>query len=402
MDDKAASLDGAGEKSPLPRVLGSMGAGAQALKAFPSITYPTIYGATTAERAQILGTLDSLPLHQASGVRSVVMVPEIPTQRENWVVLGRATDLNVSNRIQLSRTQLTSADRMHRTLVHEVGHTVDYDTQTLKLFSERSSKEPFGAEPFVSDYAKTNHREDFAESYEEFHLDRERLKETAPSKYEALRELDEPSLLQRLVDRKEFRETGKAMSEAFGGSELSRHLAQGAFFASSLLQAAHGVSQWVGSGPNEDPMGHVSGVLNTASGLAFASGASPLLGVSLQGANQALQSAVKRGVLGAPEVESTVTLPVRPLEKLFGRDAADLQDGHRPGKVLAVAAGGALGGSVGSFVGPYLGVLGGYHLAGGLGGAVGLVAGGVAGFWVGSQAGGRVAAKLVGLEPKTA
>jgi len=100
----------------------------------------------------------------------------------------------------------------------------------------------------------------------------------------------------------------------------------------------------------------------------------------------------------AGEVESTVTLPVRPLEALFGRETAKIEEGHRPGKVMAVAAGGAIGGAAGSLVGPYLGVIGGYHLAGCLGGTIGLVAGGLVGFTGGAALGGRIAGKIAGVE----
>lgn len=379
------------------KVFAAAGAGVRSLKAFPSIIYPTIYNATSAEKAQILQSLDGLPLHQVSGVRSISMVPEIASRRPGWTVNGRAFNHNVTNRIELSRSALQNPEKFHRTLVHEVGHTVDYETQTLKLFGERSTKEPFGEGPHITEYAKTNHKEDFAESYEEFHLDPEHLKEKVPEKYEAVEDLHEPSFMQRLVDRKEFRETGKYMSEAFGASEISRHSAEVAYYASSVLQGVHGVSQWVRSASSGDALGHASGVLNTATGLALASGISPMVGMSFQGANQALQSAVKRGRLSAEEVESTITLPVRPIEALFGRETAKIEKEHRPGKVLAVAAGGAVGGTAGSLIGPYLGVIGGYHLAGGLGGVVGLVAGGMLGFVAGAEVGGRLGGRLAGL-----
>lgn len=390
----------------LGKALSTVGAAVRSTKAMPRFMYPTIYGATGVEKQQIMQTLDSLPLHQVGGVRSISMVGEIPSNKPGWVVNGRAWDLSVSNRIELSRKQLNTADKMQHTLVHEIGHTVDYESQKTFSWGDRSRSEPFGEGPHITEYAKTNNREDFAESYEEYHLDPENLKEKAPEKYQAIDEMNKPSLMERLIDRAEFRETGKYMSEAFGGSEVARHVGSGAYMASSLLQSVHGVSQWVRSASTGDSLGHAAGVLNTASGLAFASGMSPLVGMSLQGANQALQGAAKRGDLSPEEIESTITLPVRPIEALFGRETAKIESDHRPGKVLAVAAGGAVGGAAGSLIGPYLGVIGGYHLAetvgvaGGLGGVVGLVAGGMLGFMGGSELGGRVAGKLVGVKNK--
>ena len=394
----AAKPSKAVDRNPvLGKTFTAVGALARSTRGLPDIVYPTVVGASAVEQAQILDTLDSLPLHQASGVRSIRVVDHIHTHKENWIVRGRAHDLDFTNRVQLSRTALDTPEKMNRTLIHEIGHTVDYESEKLKLFGGRSTKEPFGEGPHITEYAKTNHREDFAESYEEFYVDPENLKENAPEKYEAVKELSEPGPLERLIDRKEFRETGKYMSEAFGESEVSRHAAQGAYLAGAALQSFHGVSQWARSAGSGDSLGHAAGILNTGTGLAFLSGINPLVGMGLQGANHALQSAVRGGRLEGDEVAATVSVPVRPLERLFGRETTKLEDDHRPGKVMAVAAGGAVGGTVGSIVGPYLGVIGGYHLAGGLGGTIGLFAGGMLGFLGGAEVGGRIGGKLAGL-----
>ena len=386
-----------------PLVGGAMAVAGSAVRtfhAFPRFVYPTIYGAQGAEKAQILEALDKLPLHQVGDIRSIRMVDQLASSRPGWTVHGRANDLDVTNRIRLSRNSLSNPEKFEATLIHEVGHTVDYETQKLRLWGERSTQEPFGEGPHITEYAKTNHREDFAESYEEFHLNPDNLKENAPRKYDAVEELNKPGLMERLLDREEFRETGKYMSEVFGASEASRHITSGALMASSLLQGFHGISQWARSGSTGDSLGHASGVLNTAAAAAFVSGASPLIGMSLHGANQALHGAVKRGNLSAEEVESTVTLAARPIEALFGRDPVKIEEHHRPGRVAAVAAGGAIGGAAGSMIGPYLGVIGGYHLAGGLGGTIGLVAGGMLGFMGGASLGGRIAGALAGINSK--
>jgi hypothetical protein len=395
--DASAAVD---DRPIIGTALATAASAVRTAHAFPRFIYPTIYGAQGGEKAQIIKTLDNLPLHQVSDVRSIRMVDQLTSHREGWVVHGRANDLDVTNRIRLSRNSLTDPAKFEAVLIHEVGHTVDYETQKLRLWGERSTREPFGEAPHITDYAKTNHREDFAESYEEFHLNPENMRDKTPEKYEAVKDLDKPGFMERLVDRKEFRETGKYMSEAFGKSEASRHITSGALMASSLLQGVHGVSQWVRSASSGDSLGHAAGVLNTAAGAVFVSGVSPLIGMSLQGANQALHGAVRRGDLSAEEVESAVSLAARPVEALFGRDRVKIEEDHRPLKVTAVAAGGALGGAIGSVVGPYAGVIGGYHLAGGLGGTIGLVAGGMAGFMGGAALGGRLAGALVGVKNK--
>mgnify|MGYP000144387211 CR=1 FL=1 len=144
-------------------------------------------------------------------------------------------------------------------------------------------------------------------------------------------------------------------------------------------------------------MAHVSGILNTASGLLFLSGMTPLAGIAVQGANYALGSAVRREALNSAEVESVMTKTVRPLEAVFGRENKKIEKDHRVGKVAATAVGGALGGTAGALVGPYVGVLAGHALAGGAGGALGMVVGGLTGFMAGAELGGRLGGGLAGV-----
>lgn len=386
------------DKSPILGQALTIGASvARSFKAFPNFVYPSIYGATGAERTAILSTLDSLPLHHVNDVKSIRFVPDIPHPEPGWVTNGQAWGFGPSNEISLSRSQLTTPDKIASTLTHEIGHTTDYESRWFKLFGERSSKAPFGQGNHVSEYAKTNHFEDFAESYKNYHRNPEALKKAAPEKFEVIEKMSKPGLLQSLVDRTEFRETGKFLAESIGPTRVARHAVQVGYYASSILQLTHGVSQWHRSKETGDALGHASGILNTAAGLAFFSGMSPLLGMAFQGANHALNRSVAKGKLTPGEVESAVALPVRPLETLLGRKATEVKDEHRPGKVAAVALGGALGGTAGSLVGPYLGVMAGYHIAGGLGGAIGMIAGGLGGFIVGAELGGRAGGALAGL-----
>lgn len=363
---------------------------ARSFKAFPNFVYPSVYNTQGWEREVIFDHLDKLPLHQVNDVKAISMVPVIPNHNPGYVTNGQAWGFGASNEIQLSRTELTTPDKLRGTLTHEIGHAVDYESRWFKLFGERSGKKPFGEGPHITDYAKTNHYEDFAESYEEFHLRPENLKKTSPEKYAEIEKLSKPSALEALVDRTEFRETGKFVAETIGPNRIARHTVQSAYYLSSALQLGHGVSQWIRSEETGDPMTHANGILNTAAGLAFFTGMSPLIGMGIQGASQALGGAVRRGSLKAEEVESTVAAPVRPLEGLLGRQSTPIQESHRPGKVAAVAAGGAIGGTAGALIGPYLGVMAGYHIAGGLGGAIGMVAGGLGGFLAGSELGGRL------------
>lgn len=369
---------------------------ARSFKAFPNFVYPSVYDTQGWERDVIFDHLDKLPLHQVNDVKAIRMVDLIPNHNPGYVTNGQAWGFAASNEIQLSRTELTTPDKLRGTLTHEIGHTVDFESRWFKLFGERSSKQPFGEGPHITEYAKTNHFEDFAESYEEYHLRPEKLKEVSPEKFAEVEKLSKPSFLEALVDRHEFRETGKFVAEAIGPNRVARHAVQSAYYASSALQLGHGISQWARSAETGDPLSHANGILNSAAGLAFFTGMSPLVGMGIQGAAQALGGAVRRGTLKAEEVESTVALPVRPIEAVFGRKATPIAENHRPGKVAAVAVGGALGGTAGALAGPYLGVMAGYHIAGGVGGAIGMVAGGLGGFLAGSEIGGRLGGAIAG------
>jgi hypothetical protein len=365
------------------------------LEAFPGFIYPSIHNASAAEQAQIMATLDKLPLNHVSGVDTIEMDPVIPSDRQGWVILGRAHDYGLSNDIHLSRTELTTPAKMEDTLIHEVGHTVDYNHKPYPFGPGASAHHGYGHGGHVTEYAQTNAKEDYAESYQEYHQRPDNLKKVSPEKFADQQRNNHQSWAQQLVDRKEFRETGKFLGHLMGPNKATRQTIETARSGAGALQLANGVAQWAGSASTGNAMQHASGILNTISGAVMLSGVAPLASVGLQAANLSLRRAVKRGDLSGAEVESTISVPVRPIEAAFGRQPARIQDDHRPGKVVAVAAAGALGGTAGAMVGPYAGVIGGYHLAGGLGGAVGLVAGGVLGFLGGTELGSRLGAALM-------
>jgi hypothetical protein len=196
-----------------------------------------------------------------------------------------------------------------------------------------------------------------------------------------------------MVDRKEFRETGKTIAE-WGDNFRRRQTARGLMAITSLVQTSHGLVSWFASPGIRTPQSHAAGILDTLSGVTFMTGLAPLLATGLQGANMALQGSISAGRLSAEEVESAVSYPLRGIERALGLEIAQIKPEHRPGRVAAVGAGGAVGAVTGALAGPYLGVLAGYHLAGGVGGAVGFLAGGLAGFMGGSALGGIAGARL--------
>ena len=356
-------------------------------RGLPDFVYPTIVGATPAEKAVVLQTLDALPLHHAALAGTIQVRTDVHRPfRSNEFLGGYASDLGVTSYIVVGRHANQGVPDVLR---HEVGHLVDFDGPAPGTRSER----PFGHGNFHTEYAQTSHREDFADSYKDVHGDPTELHRVAPEKAAYLEESTRPTFLQKLVDRQEFRDTGKVIADLAQGNAPVRHTADVVSALSGVAQLGYGLSQWMSSPSVRAPMVHASGILGTASGLAMLTGC-PLVGLGLQGAEQALSSRVARGSLKGEEVESTVSFPLRPLEKALGVEGPAVSSGHRVGKVLAVGTGGAVGGVAGALAGPYLGVLLGHRVAGGVGGAIGFAVGAVGGFLGGAHVGGRVADAL--------
>jgi hypothetical protein len=369
------------------------------LKAFPKFIYPTISGATPAERSYILQVLDTLPLKDVNSVKSITVVPTIPGAS------GTAHPLQITNMVRLARDQISlSPEWFREVVIHEVGHTKDFDSAWFGLFRSHSSRGPWGQEPFVSPYARTNRWEDYAESFADYHLRPEHLKHTAPEKYVLIKQQEEPNVLERLIDQKPFRETGKWIGEHVGQSTALRTAVQALYWATGGVQILKGLSDLQVDGQEQNPEKHYAGILNVAAGTLFASKLLAFAGLGVQGAHRALSQAIERGQIRARDADAAVRTwsdPVERIVRYFGskvgltapfRELAPDPDGAQPRRALAagVAVGGAVGGLVGGFVGPYLGVLGGYAAAGPVGGALGLVVGGLAGYAAGSSVGGWV------------
>lgn len=121
--------------------------------------------------------------------------PEIVYDPENEVFTGDSGCLGAffldSNKIVIaSETRFDHYDELLDVLTHEVGHNEYANLERLdsaaaakweKLYTESiENNDGFG---FVSDYAMTDHYEDFAESYATYIRDPELLKVMSPEKY---------------------------------------------------------------------------------------------------------------------------------------------------------------------------------------------------------------------------
>lgn len=379
------------------------------LKAFPSFIYPSIFEATSAERQQIYDVLDSLPLRDVNSVKSITMVDSIHNPNPGWVTRGRAFDHEFTANVELSRSALQNPQDFRKVLIHETGHTRDYDSAWFGLWGNHSSREPFGEGPHVSDYAQTNPKEDYAETYANYYVNPEGLREKAPEKYEFIRESSEPGFVERLIDRQEFRETGRWLGDHLASSRASRNATQAFYWATGGLQSLQGLDQLRKATETGDPMNHYQGMTNLAAGVLFSSGVLVIPGMAVHSAQRALSRAVGRGEISALDADSAVRLVTDPLERAvrgvgskvgFTAPFKSLKEQFpdaTPRRALAtgIMAGGALGGAVGTLAGPYGGVIAGYHLAGPVGGAVGLVVGALGGYALGTEIGGRAGGALM-------
>jgi hypothetical protein len=331
------------------------------LSAVPKFIYPTVTG-TADQQAMIWETLDKLPMHHAVRPNSIGVVPSIDGTPN---ILGR--NLSPLGRVTLSESGhgMSNPDVFKNTVNHEVGHSVDHPSGFFSIFtkSRPSDSEPFGAGPNVSDYAGTNPREDFAESYELHRHDPQALRDVNAAKADELQQLDKPTYLQRLVDRPAFRETGKWIGKQFQaypqlrtGLEIVR---QTGIFSLALAGSAK-VTEGV---IDKDSRDVALGLLQTGAGVGLALAPSvPWLGVA---ATAALGGSV--GVKAAQDAQA---------------DA---------GRTVASMIGAGVGGVLGGFVTPLVATQLGYTLAGPAGGALALLAGGMLGGTLGAKLGAKFA-----------
>lgn len=369
------------------------------LKAFPKFIYPTISGATPAERQFILQTLDSLPLKDVNTVKSLEVVARIPNAS------GLAEPLQVTNVIKLARDQISIRPEWFKEVViHEVGHTRDFDSAWFGFIHHNSGHAPWGQAPFVSNYAHTNHWEDYAETHADYFLRPDHLKEVAPEKYRLMHQQEQQNFLEHVIDRPAFRDTGKWLGEHLGPSQGVRTGLQVAFWLTSGIQIMVGLDRLRASTQQQDAAKHADGVLDVAAGTLFASKVMALGGMAVQGAHAALDQAMAGGDIAANDADAAVRMASDPVERAiravgsrvgltapFSATVAahEAPAAHRT-RAACIAAGGAGGALVGGIAGPYLGIMAGYAAAGPVGGAVGLVAGALAGYAGGSWAGGRL------------
>ncbi|MEW6283214.1 MAG: hypothetical protein AB1758_31685, partial [Candidatus Eremiobacterota bacterium] len=205
----------------------ALGAGT-ALKAMPRFLYPSLMGATGADRQLIMEALDRLPMGSVTSTSSIQVIPGL----ENTGALGICHPLFSQNRILLDRAALGWFPGFNHELVsHEVGHARDF-ARGYGPFGAHSLPGPFGSAPFVTEYAQTNRFEDFAETHAHYHMEREALARATPEKFQIMDQLHRQGLTERFTEQPAVRDAGRSVGQAL---ERVPYLREGLELAAALV-----------------------------------------------------------------------------------------------------------------------------------------------------------------------
>lgn len=259
-----------------------------ALQALPKFVYPSVIGATDAQREVVYNALDKLPLHQATAAGTMQVVPDLL----DTGISGMAQPGSSHVHVLLDESRLNSVSGGTSLVLHENAHAVDY-SGGFGLVGAHNWKGGFGREPFVSHYATTNRYEDFAESFEEYHLDPEGFSQKFPDKAAAIEEISHPDLISAAADRDSVRDTGKRI-----GTALSKvpYLRTGLELAGSLvapIQMHRGASKLIDGLESGDEVQKLDGKLQLASGLFMSLPGARPLGLATSIAGTAIRATAK-------------------------------------------------------------------------------------------------------------
>lgn len=247
---------------------------ASSVEALPNFIYPSVYGATEAQRQVIYNALDSLPLEDATASATMTVVPNLVDTGISGMSQPGASHV----RILLDSSYLDNPTRGRDLVFHENGHAVDY-SGGFGLLGSHNWRGNFGKGEHVSSYAESNRYEDWAETYEHYHSGRDVSK--VPDKAEVIRRVSEQDPLSRAADTPKLREAGKRIGEALGSVPFLR---DGLELAGSLIapvQIYRGTGALLKGLETDDEELKLKGKFNLATGMFLSlPGASPLALVS--------------------------------------------------------------------------------------------------------------------------
>ncbi len=365
---------------------------AAGLQVLPKFLYPTSSGATDAQREGIYNTLDRLPLEDVTASATIQVVDGLTDTGISGMSQPGASHTHI-----LLDSGYLNDSRGPGLVFHEQGHAVDY-SGGFGLLGSHNWKAGFGSGEHISRYAESNRYEDWAETYEHYHLDRESVAHLH-DKADAIERVSRQNALNRAVDQPKIREAGKRVSETIGKVP---YLRTGLELAGSLvapIQTYRGASKLIDGLETDDDYKKLDGKMTLASGMFLSlPGANPLALVS-SASGMALKGLAKDGDQAeldwankwADRVLATSAGPfgmtVAALKNELGASGMKFDDSQgfningwsaaRPGKSAMfkgtlATVGGAVGGAV---VGAGLGL----SLAGAGGAAIGSMWGQVAG-----------------------
>ncbi|WP_199611741.1 hypothetical protein [Flocculibacter collagenilyticus] len=138
---------------------------------------------------QISATINKIPKHHLIGLECIVYDPQRFYQRSyvspktiNYRASGQYDNSPIN---YISIYKFNSFDEFTHILHHEIGHHVY--TKLLNSFERKQWVTQISSKyAYISDYAKKNAAEDFAECYAYFHLKPEQLKSLS-TKYDFIR-----------------------------------------------------------------------------------------------------------------------------------------------------------------------------------------------------------------------
>jgi hypothetical protein len=248
------------------KVADGLGVAGSIANSLPKIAYPTLGGATGAEKEMIYGALDRLPL---SGVTSAPTI-DVVNGMQDAGAAGLATPLFSHNRIFLDKAEMGISKAWGQEVTtHEVGHTFDFTKGVGPILSRNFRGGGFGDEPFISHYAETNRMEDYADSYASYHMDPERLQRIAPDKFAAIDAAQQQGIVDQAIDRPAVRDAGRKIGTAFERAPRLRNvLALGASLVGPF-QLYRGAASYGKGLENDDPLQRIKGKMNMASGAAL-------------------------------------------------------------------------------------------------------------------------------------
>lgn len=370
-----------------PGLDAALGVGA-ALRGLPKFAYPSLVGASEAERALIYNSLDRLPMASVTSVSTMHVIDGL----ERTEAIGIAHPTFSQTRVLLDKGALAWGNDFHHELIsHEVGHARDF-SRGFGPLGAYSVFGPFGKGPYITDYAQTNRMEDFAETHAHYHMsaaDRAELARVTPEKFKVLDHLSQPGLSEQWADQKSVREAGKGVGRALEAAPYLRNALELAGALIAPAQIHRGAKALEAGLVNGDARQKFHGKMNLASGIMLLVPGGAAGAIAVNATHGVLSGLVAEGKLPAEQADrissgvlATAAGPVGMVCRAIGSElgAAGVDVGRMGAPERAEAgAGGVLAVIGGSSAGLFLGAA--------LGGAVGGIGGAMAGSFWGSAGG---------------